>query len=40
MRLYKYISRSRILDLGSANIEGALAELLNQTVERFPDLNR
>ncbi len=40
MRLDKYISRSRILDLGSANIEGALAELLNQTVERFPDLNR
>ena len=40
MRLDRYISRSRILDLGSADMEGALAELLNQTVERFPDLNR
>ncbi len=40
MRLDKYISRGRVLDLGSADIEGALAELLNLTVERFPDLNR
>ena len=40
MRLDRYISRSRILDLGSTDMEGALAELLNQTVERFPDLNR
>ena len=40
MRLDRYISRSRILDLGSADLEGALAELLDQTVERFPDLNR
>ncbi len=40
MRLDKYISRSRVLDLGSADLEGALVELLNLTVERFPDLNR
>ncbi len=40
MRLDRYISRNRILDLGSADMEGALAELLNQMVERFPDLNR
>jgi len=40
MRLDKYISRGRILDLGSADMEGALAELLNLTVERFPDLHR
>ena len=40
MRLDKYISRGRILDLGSGDMEGALAELLNLTVERFPDLNR
>jgi diadenylate cyclase len=40
MRLDKYISRSRIVDLGSADLEGALVELLNLTVERFPDLNK
>ncbi len=40
MRLDKYISRSRVLDLGSADMEGALVELLNLTVERFPDLNK
>jgi DNA integrity scanning protein DisA with diadenylate cyclase activity/mannitol/fructose-specific phosphotransferase system IIA component (Ntr-type) len=40
MRLDKYISRSRIADLGSADLEGALVELLNLTVERFPDLNK
>ena len=40
MRLDKYISRSRVVDLGSADIEGALSELLNLTVDRFPDLNR
>ncbi len=40
MRLDKYISRSRVIDLGSADLEGALAELLNLTVERFPDLHR
>jgi diadenylate cyclase len=40
VRLDKYISRSRIVDLGSADLEGALVELLNLTVERFPDLNK
>jgi diadenylate cyclase len=40
MRLDKYISRSRVVDLGSADLEGALIELLNLTVERFPDLNK
>jgi DNA integrity scanning protein DisA with diadenylate cyclase activity/mannitol/fructose-specific phosphotransferase system IIA component (Ntr-type) len=40
VRLDKYISRSRVLDLGSADMEGALVELLNLTVERFPDLNK
>ena len=32
--------RSRVVDLGSADLEGALVELLNLTVERFPDLNK
>src|SRR6478609_11326031 len=40
MRLDKYISRSRVVDLGSADLEGALVELLNLTVDRFPDLNK
>jgi DNA integrity scanning protein DisA with diadenylate cyclase activity/mannitol/fructose-specific phosphotransferase system IIA component (Ntr-type) len=40
VRLDKYISRSRVVDLGSADLEGALVELLNLTVERFPDLNK
>jgi len=40
MRLDKYISRSRVIDLGSADMEGALVELLNLTVESFPDLNK
>ncbi|HYC72651.1 MAG TPA: PTS sugar transporter subunit IIA [Opitutaceae bacterium] len=40
MRLDKYISRSRVVDLASADMEGALEELLNLTVERFPDLDR
>ena len=40
MRLDKYITRSRVIDLGSADLEGALVELLGSTVERLPDLNR
>src|SRR3954470_3732377 len=40
MRLDKYLSRSRVVDLGSADLEGALVELLNLTVDRFPDLNK
>ena len=40
MRLDKYISRSRIVDLTSADMEGALEELLTATVDRFPDLDK
>lgn len=40
MRLDKYISRNRVIDLGSADMEGALAELLGLTVKHFPDLHR
>lgn len=40
MRLDKFISRSRVVDLGSTEMEGALEELLNLTVGRFPDLDR
>lgn len=38
MRLDKFISRSRIIDLRSADMKGALEELLEVSVERFPDL--
>jgi len=40
MRLDKYINRNRVVDLSSADMEGALEELLNLTVERFPDLDK
>lgn len=40
MRLDKYLSRGRVVDLASADMNGALEELLNVTVERFPDLDR
>jgi diadenylate cyclase len=40
MRLDRYISRSRVTDLRSADMEGAMEELLTVSVERFPDLNR
>lgn len=40
MRLDQYISRGRVADLASADLEGALVELLALTVERFPDLNK
>ncbi len=40
MRLDKYISRGRVIDLGSGDMEGALVELLNLTVDRFPDLHK
>ena len=40
MRLDKYITRSRVVDLASADMEGSLEELLNLTVDRFPDLDR
>ena len=38
MRLDKIIARSRIIDLRSHDLEGALRELLEVCVERFPDL--
>ncbi|MBI2516770.1 MAG: DNA integrity scanning protein DisA nucleotide-binding domain protein [Opitutae bacterium] len=40
MRLDKYITRSRVVDLASGDMEGALEELLNLTVNRFPDLDK
>ncbi len=40
MRLDKYISRTRVADLASHDMEGALQELLDLTVERFPDLDK
>jgi len=40
MRLDKYITRGRVVDLASAEMEGALEELLNLTVDRFPDLDK
>ena len=40
MRLDKYITRARVVDLASADMEGALEELLNLTVDRFPDLDK
>lgn len=38
MRLDKIISKGRIIDLQSDDMRGALEELLEITVERFPDL--
>lgn len=38
MRLDKIISRGRIVDLKSLDLEGALQELLAVCVEKFPDL--
>ncbi len=38
MRLDKIIARSRIVDLKSLDLEGALQELLGVCVEKFPDL--
>jgi DNA integrity scanning protein DisA with diadenylate cyclase activity/mannitol/fructose-specific phosphotransferase system IIA component (Ntr-type) len=38
MRLDKIIARSRIVDLTSLDLEGALQELLSVCVEKFPDL--
>jgi diadenylate cyclase len=38
MRLDKIIARSRIVDLKSLDLEGALQELLEVCVEKFPDL--
>ena len=38
MRLDKIIARTRIVDLRSLDLEGALEELLGVCVEKFPDL--
>lgn len=38
MRLDKIIARNRIVDLKSLDLEGALKELLDVCVEKFPDL--
>lgn len=38
MRLDRIIARSRIVDLRSLDLEGALQELLDVSVEKFPDL--
>jgi diadenylate cyclase len=40
MRLDKYITRSRVVDLTSTAMEGALEELLTHAIERFPDLDK
>ncbi|MDD3179220.1 MAG: PTS sugar transporter subunit IIA [Opitutaceae bacterium] len=40
MRLDKFITRRRVIDLVSVDTEGALGELLGLAVSRFPDLNR
>jgi DNA integrity scanning protein DisA with diadenylate cyclase activity/mannitol/fructose-specific phosphotransferase system IIA component (Ntr-type) len=39
MRLEKFITRQRIIDLISTDLKGALAELLEVSVRRFSDLN-
>ena len=40
MRIEKFITRHRIIDLLSTDLKGALTELLDGSVERFSDLNR
>ena len=40
MRLEKFITRHRIIDLASSDLKGALGELLEVSASRFPDLNR
>ena len=40
MRIDKFITRHRIVDLVSTDLKGALAELLEISANRFPDLNR
>ncbi len=39
MRLEKLIARSRLVDLRSSDMKGALDELLTISLRRFPDLN-
>ena len=40
MRIEKFITRQRIVDLISSDLKGALAELLEISTSRFSDLNR
>ncbi len=40
MRLDKIITRNRVIDLASHDLKGALDELLDVSVARFPDLKR
>ena len=40
MRLEKIISRGRVIDLRSLDLEGALEELLAVSIAKFPDLKR
>jgi DNA integrity scanning protein DisA with diadenylate cyclase activity/mannitol/fructose-specific phosphotransferase system IIA component (Ntr-type) len=40
MRLDKIIARSRVIDLRSLTLPGALAELLDVAIAKFPDLKR
>ena len=40
MRLDKFLTRSRVTDLVSMDLKGALGELLDLSVEKFPDLNK
>lgn len=40
MKLEKIIARSRIIDLGSTDMKGALAELLAVSASKFPDLKQ
>ncbi len=40
MRIEKFIARNRLIDLTSSDLKGALAELLEVSANRFPDLNR
>jgi len=40
MRLDKIIARNRLVDLRSVELEGALEELLEVSIQKFPDLKR
>ncbi len=40
MRIDKIIARSRVIDLHSVDLEGALRELIGVSVTKFPDLKR
>jgi DNA integrity scanning protein DisA with diadenylate cyclase activity/mannitol/fructose-specific phosphotransferase system IIA component (Ntr-type) len=40
MRIDRFIARGRVIDLRSADLEGALQELISVSVARFPDLRR